>query len=196
MPTLYRAEPYTDGLHEAQRPRDSVRLPSNVPYVVDNLWEYLRPSHMPCRRHAVYASPTRALARANKMGRDKGDGFCVYKLVVDGPFAMAQLLVKDAKCHGDIKRIAALVQQKSAELLALTGEARLIAGLLFMPGVTAKEWAHLRAVSPFADAFIAEACALSKFWQEATPQPNGSEGELFLQLSNASYRAVNLKRFA
>lgn len=172
-----------------------MRLPSNVPYVVDNLWEYLRPSHMPSRRHALYASPTRALARANCMGRDKGDGFCVYELVVDGPAAMAQLLVKDAKEHHEIRPILALVQQQAAELLALTGEARLLAGQLFMPGATAKEWTHLRTVSPFADSFITEACKLSTFWQEATSQPNGGEGELFLQLSNASYRAVNLERY-
>lgn len=35
--------------------QSTVRVHSNVPYVVDNLWESLRPKKMPYRRHAIYA---------------------------------------------------------------------------------------------------------------------------------------------
>ena len=66
---LFRAE-NTDKfrLDQEQERRNSVRLPVNVPYVVDNLWEHLRPGSMPSRRHSVYASPTpqQALASGTK----------------------------------------------------------------------------------------------------------------------------------
>lgn len=38
------------------------RLPSNIPYLVDNLLEFARPQEKPSRRHSVYASPTPELA--------------------------------------------------------------------------------------------------------------------------------------
>jgi hypothetical protein len=63
---LYRAVPREnfnpDVIGRAHATR---RVPSNVPFVVDNLWEYLRPEHLPSRRHAIYASPTPELALQN-----------------------------------------------------------------------------------------------------------------------------------
>jgi len=51
-------------IDEAQKYRraGTIRIPSSVPYVVDNLWEWLRPVGMPSLRHAVYASPAPELA--------------------------------------------------------------------------------------------------------------------------------------
>lgn len=61
------------------------RTPGNVPYLVDNLWEYLRSENFPSRRHAVYASPTPELALANATGTWQGrDAFVVTQVVVHG----------------------------------------------------------------------------------------------------------------
>lgn len=60
---FFRAIPtaqYTAG--QVQRRHPGRRLPSNIPYMVDNLWEFTMPSERPSRRHALYASPSPQLA--------------------------------------------------------------------------------------------------------------------------------------
>ncbi|MBM9536745.1 hypothetical protein [Desulfobulbus alkaliphilus] len=42
--------------------KETMRPPGNVPYIVDNLWEWQRPLTFPCRRFSAYASPTPELA--------------------------------------------------------------------------------------------------------------------------------------
>jgi len=104
---LYRAEPLNKTLLQggSLEPRQSVRLPSNLPYVVDNLWEVMRPQHMPSRRHALYASTTPELAMTNCSANDQGQGFMVYQLVIDGPYSIAQIRQEDARDHPDKKRL-------------------------------------------------------------------------------------------
>ena len=110
--SIYRAQALTDSLQAGglQRPRTTLRLPSNVPYVVDNLWEFLRPDHMPSRRYSIYASPTPELARQNCSGSDQGQGLCVYRLVIQGEALLAQLPVKDAREHADVQLTRHTVQ--------------------------------------------------------------------------------------
>jgi len=43
-------------------PHSTMRPPGNIPYVVDNLWEWARPAGYPNRRFAAFASPTIELA--------------------------------------------------------------------------------------------------------------------------------------
>ena len=64
---LFRAIPSSQlvAAEKGFRRQSTIRVPSNVPYVVDNLWESLRPKNMPSRRHAIYASPTPELALQN-----------------------------------------------------------------------------------------------------------------------------------
>jgi hypothetical protein len=45
------------------------RPPLNVPYVVDNLWEWLRPPEFESRRRSVFAYPMTMMAQASSSGR-------------------------------------------------------------------------------------------------------------------------------
>ncbi len=198
MPPLYRAQPFTEALARghAQVQRDTVRLPSNVPYAVDNLWEFLRPPEMPSRRRAVYASPTRTLARANCSGSDKGQGFCVFEMVIDGAVKLAQLPVRDAREHADLRMLAKLVQERADDWMDLRDDERAFVALLFMPGAAAREIGRAKDTSPFAAAFLAEAARRSTFWQDASTQHVDAEGELFIELMDGQFRARSLERYA
>jgi len=196
MPSpIFRAEPLTESLRDGkpQFPRTTVRFPSNVPYIVDNLWEFLRPKDMPSRRQVIYASPTRELAQANCSGIDKGLGLCVYEVLIDGRSRMAQLKVADARDHPDVKAIKKLVQDKIPRVVTATPVARQCAAMLFLPGGTAADWESVRQSCPPVTEFIAEAVALSTFWASSTSQHNGTNGELFVELSpGASFAAKDL----
>jgi hypothetical protein len=77
--------------------KNTARTPSNVPYLVDNLWEWKRPDTFPNRRYSVYASPSIDLAR--KFG-GIGNGV-VYEVELIGKFLVAQTKIDDARDHPD-----------------------------------------------------------------------------------------------
>lgn len=200
MPTsfpIYRAEPLTASLRagERQTPRTTVRLPSNVPYFVDNLWEYLRPEYMPSRRHAIYASPTRELARRNCSGKDQGLGLCVYRLVVDGSARLAHLKVTDARHHDDLKTLPPLAQKFGQDLVNAGPEEKPFLALLFLPGAARVDLERARENSPTAKRILDAAAGASTFWREASAEPSASNhGELFLQLeSGSSYAPAEME---
>ena len=194
--TLYRAVPVTDSsIHgKEEGPRRSARLPMNVPYVVDNLWEYLRPESMPCRRHAVYASPSSALAASYISAAAKGRGTAVYELLISGTAKVVQLAIEDAKLHADIRVIRELLQDSSEELLASPWEAKQAASLLFMPGAGKADLNQCMDASPFAKKFIAQAAAKSTFWSDARNGLFSPTGEVFFELTEGStYRLKALE---
>lgn len=96
MLTLYRAEPAQPKSHD---PLDR-RPPQNVPYVVDNLWEWARPHNWPSRRGCEYASPDPASALRSAGSRP---GLHVFKLHFQPDTVAVQLAEPDAKEHHDIK---------------------------------------------------------------------------------------------
>lgn len=96
MLTLYRAEPATTRKHD---PLDR-RPPQNVPYVVDNLWEWTRPANWPSRRGCEYASPDPESAR--KSAGDK-PVLQVFRLHFKPGAIALQIAEPDAKEHRDIK---------------------------------------------------------------------------------------------
>jgi hypothetical protein len=90
-------------------PATTSRAPGNVPYFVDNIWEWLRPEGAPSRRRAAFASPTPELAAAGAQG-DVSDAWRV-ELIDDKP---AYQIVRgphpqDAKYHADIARLKSLI---------------------------------------------------------------------------------------
>jgi hypothetical protein len=106
---LFRAIP-SSRLADADkgfRGHSTIRIPSNAPYVVDNLWEFLRPKSMPSRRHAIYASPTPEFALQNASAAlSDGDEYVACRVVVDPQkIRIAQLQVTDARYHSDIRLI-------------------------------------------------------------------------------------------
>jgi len=66
--------------------RDTMRPPGNIPYIVDNLWEWQRPDEYPNRRFSAYGSPNQSLAL--KSGPKNGTAFFVEFL---GEHKIAQL---------------------------------------------------------------------------------------------------------
>ena len=90
-------------------PATTSRAPGNVPYYVDNIWEWLRPDGAPSRRRAAFASPTPELAAAGAQGNvtdawrvELVDGQPAYQIARgDDP--------QDAKHHADIARLKRLI---------------------------------------------------------------------------------------
>lgn len=84
----------------------TIRVPRNVPYVVDNLWEWKRPDGYPCRRHSVYASPTPELAQES--GPRDGQLYQVeFKKEVN--CLIGQLGNADSKNHPDCQKLPKLL---------------------------------------------------------------------------------------
>jgi len=195
---FFRAEPVTESLlrGDPKYRRLTLRLPVNVPFIIDNLWEYLRPEHMPCRRHAVFASPSPALALASSASAAKGRGLGVYEVVISGAVKIAQLDVQDAKFHPDIAKIVETLSKRISELAA--GQAdRQAAEKLFLPGATKDDWSALTSASEVAAALIAEMSSLSTFWRGASGILSSSDGEVFFELGEtASYSPKNLRCIA
>ena len=191
MPAIFRAERLNDELSRGERRyrRETLRVPVNVPFIVDNLWEYLRPDHMPCRRHAVFActKPAQALASCTA-SQDKPVG--VYQVVIEGPAKVAQLQVDDAKRHPDI---AAIMRMLPARVGELDDAGRQAVALLFLPGARKEEWAQLGRASAAAAALMAEMAARSTFWSGASATIGPGDGEVFFELEEgASYVPRNL----
>ena len=191
--SLFRAvpasHPATNG--QPQRARHTVRLPKNVPYFVDNLWEHLRPDTMPCRRHAVYASPTPGLARQNISSVSSCDEAAVYEVAIDGDCKIAQLRIEDARRHVDIAVVQKILQDTISNLLGGTIQERQAASPLFMPGCSKADWAHAVQASQWAAGFSAAASLRSTFWDDAVTDPINASGELFYELGeDVSYWLV------
>ena len=159
-----------------------MRLPVNVPYVVDNLWEWFRPASMPCRRHAVYASPTAGLALQNAATSQKRAEYSAYLVDISGEYVVAQLPQKDAREHPDIRRIQQLMQERQPRWAAMPWEARHRMSMLFAPGCTKEDFERLIAEDAAAASFVSDATALSTFWSDASAKFQCNEGELFFEL--------------
>jgi hypothetical protein len=184
QPTLYRAELRSTlkaGVPILRHP--GRRLPSNVPFVVDNIWEFTRPDSMPSRRHAVYASPAPALALAGaSQGEAKRDDYVVCRLELVGEPRLLQIAVRDARYHDDVDA----VQQAVLRCLRAGGwaetplEHKLALAPLFVPGLTREELRQAMAREALLAEVVRAAAARVTFWNPpAAPNP---EGETFFEL--------------
>lgn len=170
------------------RRQPTVRIPSNVSYIVDNLWEWLRPESMPSRRHAIYASPTAELALANASAPlGNGEHYIACRVIVDPRHVrIAQLTVRDAREHPDIRAVARWVSSHGQAFVALDPVQKQQVAPMFMPGLGRDELEGLRD----ADSLVAEVChyisEVSTFWGAAATPVASSEGELFFELTDPS----------
>jgi hypothetical protein len=96
---LYRA--YTSKLQETHVQRRSTwRPPVNVPYVVDNLWEWVRPEGYPSRRMAAFASPS---IKEVKISQPADRPVFVYRVKLPAGSKVAQLRGHiDSKLHPEV----------------------------------------------------------------------------------------------
>lgn len=183
---LFRAIPSSQlaAAEKGFRRRSTMRIPNNVPYVVDNLWESLRPKNMPSRRYAIYASSTPELALQNASAPlPEDDEYVACKVVVDAQnIRVAQLQVTDARYHSDIRLISTWISQHGKELAELSPDNKQKIAPLFMPGLHRREMAELWN----AHSLVAELCSYvrqhSSFWPSASGTSQFSDGELFFEL--------------
>lgn len=187
---LFRAIPSSqiEKAGKGQSRHPTVRIPSNVPYIVDNLWEWLRPESMPSRRHAIYASPTAELALANASAPlINGEHYIACRVIVDPDHVhIAQLTVRDAREHPDIRAVARWVSGHGQTFVALDPVQKQQIAQLFMPGLRRDELEDLRRAS----SLVGEVChyirEVSTFWDTAATPTASSEGELFFELTDPS----------
>jgi hypothetical protein len=163
------------------------RLPSNLPYFVDNLLEWNRPQAMPSRRRAIYASPTPELALENaSAGGISRDEYLVCKVEVDPlDVKIAQLQVKDARYHADIRLLTKFING-----LKMSEEDRLNSALIFAPGSSVAELMSCYG-SAVGRQILEFAMTNITFWNQASSTPNDGEGELFFEMvEGKGYRLI------
>lgn len=157
------------------------RLPGNVPYLIDNIWECARPQNLPSRRHAVYASPTPELAllcaSANALARDKYMA-CEVQLARP-PEKLFQLSVWDARDHRDIKDLQKLVHAAMGKWGERPLHGKLALAPLFLPGMTAPELADAAGAFPELGVLLAKLTAEASMWGDS---PDPSKGEIIFEL--------------
>lgn len=90
-----------------------MRCPRNVPYIVDNLWEWKRPGDFPSRRFSAFASPQQCLAK-----EEGPEGGTVFLVIFKNRVKLCQLTgTKDSKYHRDInllnKLMSSIIEQLS-----------------------------------------------------------------------------------
>jgi len=191
---LFRAIPSSQlvAAEQGLRGHATLRIPSNVPYIVDNLWESLRPKNMPSRRHAIYASPTAELALQNASAPlSEGDNYVACKVVVDRRnIRIAQLQVTDARYHSDVRLISKWVSQHGQELTELPLAQKQEIAPLFMPGLHRHELTELWSNHALVAALCVYVRQRSSFWSSASNALQSSDGELFFELvgDNGFYR--------
>lgn len=168
--------------------RTTSRPPGNVPYFVDNIWEWLRPDGYPSRRRAAFASPDPELAMA-AAGTARDD---VYQVELTEGQPACQLVTgartEDARYHADISRLKRLLLRESLgrDWFDLGEEARRTEAALFLPCASAADIEAVFGRSRRLDADKVRGA--SSFWVdvtlfdpaeiEVTPHP---QGEIFFE---------------
>lgn len=188
---FFRAVPSSTDISKRNVRYNTRRLPSNIPYMVDNLWEYLRPANKPSRRHAVYASPSveLALQNASAFTNEADKGYVAYKLVFDHMPKFMQLKVSDARNHSDVRALQKMiVAELGGDFADLPVTAKLEMAPLFLPGISADELIQAAQNSAKLQSILTKAQNISTFWQGGDELDTASNGELFFELeSNNSY---------
>lgn len=131
---IYRATRNPPGLVQGATTR---RPPRNVPFYVDNIWEWLRPPNFPSRRISAFASPQAELA-ANSAGCHIDQA---YRVALCDQQPVCQLVdVEDARHHRDINSLKRVVLSAfKPEWFSLPHTERGRGAALFLPCATAEE---------------------------------------------------------
>lgn len=160
--------------------RPGHRLPGNVPYLIDNLWEYARPAARPSRRAAVYASPTPELALAGASASpDSANKYVVCQVKLQGPARLFQLSVSDARYHRDLKQLQTLVHSELGQWGERGLDRKLALVALFLPGTGKLEMDEAAEGNPDLCAIVEKAKAAVTLWTDA---PSPSDGEIIFEL--------------
>jgi hypothetical protein len=192
QPEIYRAiipalAPYKPG--QLQTTGHSVRPPINVPNVVDNLWEWVRPIKFPNRRFSVFASPTRDLAV--KQGPENGR---IYRLEFVGEYKMCQLKgYANSKKHPECISLPIFLYEKLGDewinrSLAQKSEA----GRLWLPCLSKVEVDSLFGKIAVLHRMRKELLNKIRYWNDVVSVDISNpsidhEGEIFFETSEGYY---------
>lgn len=184
---MFRAVP-TEGFDESKvyRAQSTRRMPSNIPYIVDNIWEWLRPEEFPSRRFAAYASPTPELALANASAVGSNPKlYTVCEVIFNTPdIKIAHISVKDARDHKEISAIMRHVADRMGKQFSnMDIKEKAQHAPLYMPGVSKEELQQYFLSSSSGQKLAEELEDMSIFWKEASMIPRGHNGELFFEVS-------------
>ena len=169
------------------------RAPGNVPFYIDNIWEWLRPDNFPSRRLSAFAAPRAEGAAASaSCSLDQ-----VYRVeLLDGQ-PVCQLIKgdrpDDARYHADIDRLKRqIIRDLPREWYQRPYAERGVEAVLFLPCATRDEIEIVMQESSLIDADrIRQA---STFWhdvallgEDRVMQKLHPSGELFFE---GRYRLV------
>lgn len=161
--------------------RPGARLPGNVPYLIDNLWELARPPERPSRRAGVYASPTPALALASATaGNLARREYVACRVKLNGTPKVFQLSESDARYHPDLKNLQRLVHAALDDWSTRSLVAKLALAPLFLPGITRIELEEAMAGNSTLCDLTERLVAAGTMWNDA---PNIAEGEIIFELA-------------
>lgn len=147
-------------------PQTTARVPSNIPYLVDNIWEFLRPDNMPSRRIAVFASPHRELA-----AQYGNDSTAICKVMLSAKATLVQLEdYQDARFHPDVRNIPKIILEHLGQSWVDSSvSSKTLAGKLFIPALSREEVASiLLSDSPILKKMKDELIERSTFWQDVS----------------------------
>lgn len=188
---LYRAIQHSkigNGIIELST-QSTIRVPKNVPYVVDNLWEWLRPVQMPSRRHAIYASPSPELALANASTHlDTGERHIVC-LVADLDLSknrVAQISVSDARDHPDVKAVSNFLSEISSDITRTSLDEKSRFSAVFSPGLSACDLETLNKSNAIVNRICEFATSRLTLWGDASNHPIENNGEVYFELTDDS----------
>lgn len=184
---MYRAVPKASFVpNTVYSEQKTKRVPSNVPYIIDNIWELLRPEEFPSRRFSAYASPTPELAlnNASAIGNIK-DAYVVCEVVFSGPIKLAHLSIVDARHHPDISILMRHVMKRlGVDFSNMSLADKITHAALFMPAISKQELSDYFNESEERKMFLWELKRLSSFWFDAQREAQPHNGELFFEVSN------------
>lgn len=196
---LYRAVSTSPDPEQVFLPKSPMtsRMPGNLPFWIDNLWEWVRMERYasyPSRRYAVFASPSPTEAE-----ECAGKGSHAYRVEFLEPTSAVQTLnLVDARFHDDVRQLKGLITtplQKSGWADRDAGgkepEAR-----LFTPCLSASEVAAVLQGSSLLRDVADKVLETSTFWNDVVPfddgHPPSPSGEVFFIPASKGYRLVPL----
>ena len=189
---IYRCLSKASYSPELKRHKTTKRAPSNVPYVVDNIWEWLRPESMPTRRLTVCASPFKELALKYATSNDL---LCAVRFA--GKANVVQITnYQDAKLHPDVKKLPRLITKYLGQhWLDSDLDNKQTHGQLFIPLLSREEVAKTLSFPELVD-LKEQLRKTSTFWQDINHVQGDyqlTDGELFFYAEDGYFLEIEDK---
>jgi hypothetical protein len=144
----------------------SRRIPANIPYLVDNIWEYLRPESAPSRRFAAFASTTPEQAVASAL-IDPSEEPDIWEVELNRDDQVVFCDVPDARDHPDVKALPRIITRSLQQSLAFDRYALTERhARLFVPAAAREDLVEYFQVNEDAPDLERELRNASTFWKD------------------------------